>query len=267
MRNIWTIARKELRTYFDHPTAYILLVVFLVVNFFFFFRSIYLIGTASLRPMFDLLPWILLFFIPAVTMGALAEERRHGTLEVTLSHPIHELQFLLGKYVGACGTLLIPLMVGVVLNLLVIVVAGGIAGTVSLQTGHWLRIGLLTFMSILYISLFVLLGLLVSTSARWSSSSLLILLSFWVALVIVLPNLAGIVADHTSKVESEYQLSRRQRQVLELVFYHDLSVRQAAGVLGVGLGTARVHYERGKKALSEALREEDGHGPRDGSST
>jgi ABC-2 type transport system permease protein len=117
MRNIWTIARKELRTYFDHPTAYILLVVFLVFNFFFFFRGVFLIATASLRPMFDLLPWILLFFIPAVTMGALAEERRRGTLEVTLSHPIHEPHFLLGKYVGnllflyiaLAGTLLLPL--------------------------------------------------------------------------------------------------------------------------------------------------------------
>lgn len=117
MRNIWTIARKELRTYFDHPTAYILLVVFLVTNLFFFFRSIFLIATASLRPMFDLLPWILLFFIPAVTMGALAEERRRGTLEVTLSHPIHEPHFLLGKYFGnllflyiaLAGTLLLPL--------------------------------------------------------------------------------------------------------------------------------------------------------------
>ncbi|HSG81457.1 MAG TPA: Gldg family protein [Gemmatimonadota bacterium] len=117
MRNIWTIARKELRGYFDHPTAYILLVVFLAVNAFFFFRSAFLISEASLRPMFDMLPWILLFFVPAVTMGALAEERRHGTLEVVLSHPVSEAQLLLGKYVGnllflliAIGsTLLIPL--------------------------------------------------------------------------------------------------------------------------------------------------------------
>jgi ABC-2 type transport system permease protein len=100
MRNVWTIARKELRSYFDHPTAYILLVVFLGINFFFYFRSAFLIGEASLRPMFDLLPWILLFFVPAVTMGTLAEEYRHGTLEVTLSHPISDLEFTLGKYTG-----------------------------------------------------------------------------------------------------------------------------------------------------------------------
>jgi ABC-2 type transport system permease protein len=117
MRNIWTIARKELRGYFDHPTAYILLVVFLGINLFFYFRSAFLIQQASLRPLFELLPWILLFFVPAVTMGALAEEKRHGTLEVVLSHPIQEYELLIGKYVGnvlfvaiaLAGTLLVPL--------------------------------------------------------------------------------------------------------------------------------------------------------------
>ncbi len=118
MRNILTIARKELRGYFDHPTAYILLVVFLAINFFFYFRGAFLVNEASLRPMFSLLPWIFLFFIPAVTMGALAEERRHGTLEVTLSQPIAEYEFLLGKFVGnwsfvaiaLAATLFVPLL-------------------------------------------------------------------------------------------------------------------------------------------------------------
>jgi ABC-2 type transport system permease protein len=109
MRNIWTVARKELRGYFDHPTAYILLVVFVAINAFFFFRSAFLISEASLRPMFDLLPWVLLFFVPAVTMGALAEEQRHGTLEVMLSHPLSEAQLLVGKYVGNLLFLLIAL--------------------------------------------------------------------------------------------------------------------------------------------------------------
>ncbi|MEE8137453.1 MAG: RNA polymerase sigma factor [Thermoanaerobaculia bacterium] len=48
-------------------------------------------------------------------------------------------------------------------------------------------------------------------------------------------------------------LSRRQRQVLELVFYHDLTVREAAEVLGLSIGTVRVHYDRGKKELLRRL--------------
>ena len=60
-------------------------------------------------------------------------------------------------------------------------------------------------------------------------------------------------------------LSKRQRQMLELVFYHDLTVREAAEVLGLRLGTARTHYQRGKTRLREELqrvqiRREEPHG-------
>jgi ABC-type transport system involved in multi-copper enzyme maturation permease subunit len=150
------------------------------------------------------------------TFDAICWEREHGTLTLMCANSISRSSVLLGKYLGTCGTLLIPLIVGVILNLLIILIMGGVTGVVSLQTEHWLRIGLLILASILYISLFILLGLLVSSVAQRSSSSLLILLSFWVALVIVLPNLAGILAEQTSKTESEYQLSRRQRQIWNL---------------------------------------------------
>src|SRR6059036_505043 len=100
MNAIVTIARRELRALFDHPTAYILLVVFTGVNGFLFFREVDMYGVASLRPMLDLLPWLLLVLAPAVTMRALAEDRRSGTLEVVLAQPISELELLLGKYAG-----------------------------------------------------------------------------------------------------------------------------------------------------------------------
>lgn len=100
MSRIWTIARRELKALFDHPTGYVLLVVFLAINAFLFFRQAYLQGSASLRPMLDLLPWVLLFFVPAVTMRALAEDTRSGQLEVLLAQPITELELLLGKYLG-----------------------------------------------------------------------------------------------------------------------------------------------------------------------
>ena len=106
---IWNVARRELASYFDHATAYILLVVFLGLAFFFFFRDAYLIGEASLRPMMGLLPWFLLFFVPAVCMRTLAEERQAGTLELVLSQPISVVEFLLGKFLGVYLFLLITL--------------------------------------------------------------------------------------------------------------------------------------------------------------
>ena len=54
-------------------------------------------------------------------------------------------------------------------------------------------------------------------------------------------------------IEGLHQLARRQREVLELVFYHDMTVEEAATAMGVSLGSARVHYDRGKKQLLARL--------------
>ena len=98
---IWTVARRELKALFDLPTGYVLLVIFLAINGFLFFRNAYLSSSASLRPMLDHLPWLFLFFVPAVTMRSLAEDIRGGQIEVVLAQPLTELELLLGKYLGA----------------------------------------------------------------------------------------------------------------------------------------------------------------------
>ena len=59
------------------------------------------------------------------------------------------------------------------------------------------------------------------------------------------------------------ELPQRQREVLQLVFYHELSVAEAAAVLGIAVGSARQHYERGKKRLRERLQEVTAHGRRE----
>src|SRR5918998_540453 len=98
---IWTVARRELKALFDLPTGYVLLVAFLAINAFLFFRQAYLTQVASLRPMLDVLPWLFLFFVPAVTMRSLAEDIRGGQIEVVLAQPLTELELLLGKYLGS----------------------------------------------------------------------------------------------------------------------------------------------------------------------
>jgi ABC-2 type transport system permease protein len=99
-RSTWTVAKGELRGYFDHPTAYLLAVAFLGLSLFLTFRTMYASGAASLRPFFDLLPVLFAVFIPATTMRSLAEERRSGTLEWLASNPMQETEVVLGKFLG-----------------------------------------------------------------------------------------------------------------------------------------------------------------------
>ncbi len=143
MSRVWTVGRRELTALFDAPTGYILLIVFLAVNNFLFFRQAFLIGVASLRPMLDLLPWILLFLVPAVTMRSLADEVRSGTIEVVLAQPITELELVLGKYLGVllflwCGlalTLGLPLGFALGAHLPIGVIAAQYVGALLLVAG------------------------------------------------------------------------------------------------------------------------------------
>jgi ABC-2 type transport system permease protein len=109
MNRIWTIARREVKALFDQPTGYVLLVVFIGINAFLFFRNAFLTGSATLRPMLDLIPWVFLFFVPAVAMRSLAEDNRAGLLEIVLSQPISEAELVLGKYLGVLLALLFAL--------------------------------------------------------------------------------------------------------------------------------------------------------------
>ncbi len=63
----------------------------------------------------------------------------------------------------------------------------------------------------------------------------------------------GIEDESAELIAALNALSPRQREVLELVFYHDLTIEQAAELMGVNLGTARTHYERGKQRLRQLL--------------
>jgi len=104
MKHVWIIAVKELRSFFDSLTAYILLVVFLGLSGFFtwlFGSDIFFIGQATLQPFFSIAYWTLFFFIPALTMRMIAEEKRSGTIELMLTKPISDWEFILGKFLAA----------------------------------------------------------------------------------------------------------------------------------------------------------------------
>ena len=113
MKPIWTIAKRELKSFFDSLVAYILLVVFLGVSGFFtwlFGSDVFFVGQATMQPFFSIAYFTLFFFIPALTMRMLAEEKRSGTLELLLTKPITDWSVVLGKFLAALLLICIALL-------------------------------------------------------------------------------------------------------------------------------------------------------------
>jgi ABC-2 type transport system permease protein len=113
MKPIWSIAKRELKTFFDSLVAYILLVVFLGVSGFFtwlFGSDVFFVGQATLQPFFSIAYFTLFFFIPALTMRMLAEEKRSGTIELLLTKPITDWNVVLGKFLAALILICIALL-------------------------------------------------------------------------------------------------------------------------------------------------------------
>jgi len=108
--NIGTIFRREIRSYFNSPVAYVVIVVFLAIIGWFFTSSLFLMNVASLRTMFELVPWVFLFFVPAITMRLLAEEKKSGTLELLTTKPVHDAEIVIGKFLAAWALLAAALL-------------------------------------------------------------------------------------------------------------------------------------------------------------
>jgi ABC-2 type transport system permease protein len=99
--NIKHIFLKELRSYFNSPVAYIVIVVFLVILGWFFTSGIFIANISSLRTIFETTPFLLLFFAPAITMRLISEEKKSGTLELLLTKPVKEYEIITGKFLAA----------------------------------------------------------------------------------------------------------------------------------------------------------------------
>ena len=103
MRSIWIITKRELQSFFDSLIAYIMLVLFLGFSGFFtwlYGSDVFLVGQASLQSFFGIAFWTLFFFIPAITMRMLAEEKKAGTIELLLTKAVTDRQVVLGKFLA-----------------------------------------------------------------------------------------------------------------------------------------------------------------------
>src|SRR5439155_14435406 len=103
MNGVLAVTKRELKTFFASPIAYIVLGGFLLLAGWLYFSTLFLAGQASLRGFFSIAPVLFVFLVPAITMRSIAEERKSGTLELLLTMPLENWQLVAGKFVAALG--------------------------------------------------------------------------------------------------------------------------------------------------------------------
>jgi ABC-2 type transport system permease protein len=112
MRQIWIIGKRELQSFFDSLTAYIMLIAFLGFSGLFtwlYGSDIFFVKQASLQAFFGVSYWTLFFFIPALTMRQFAEENKTGTIELLLTRPVSDWQVIFGKMLATLLLIMIAL--------------------------------------------------------------------------------------------------------------------------------------------------------------
>ncbi len=147
----------------------------------------------STNPLLNLFSSIDIVFIFEVVLSlmslifaydALAGERERGTLRLVLTHPVSRAKILLAKYVSAMLCLLVPLLI----SLLLVVILLTTSTIVSLKVDDFLRIGGIVLSSIAYLSVFYLIGMLISAVIRRTGTALMLAMFVWGFWVLVYPN-------------------------------------------------------------------------------
>jgi ABC-2 type transport system permease protein len=128
MRNIWTVYKKELNSYFVSPIAYILLLMFALIFGFFFWNAVGMfvfygiesqmrgqvfpmnVNEQVIRPLLSNISVVGLFFIPMITMRLFAEEKRNGTIELLATSPVRDSEVIVGKWLAAVSLYAIMLL-------------------------------------------------------------------------------------------------------------------------------------------------------------
>ena len=199
------------------------------------------------------------------TFDSISYEREQGTLRLMFANSIPRHTVLIGKFLGALISINIPFTLAILLNLLVI----STSNDVHLNAEAWGRLGFIFFITLLYVCLFLALGLLVSARVQRSAISLVILLLAWVTFVVFMPSTLVSIAGRFSPPTSALGFSERSAQVEEELAneYYTLrydpdknltriQILQVAGeyVTKDAAAQERLHEERLKQRISQVRR-------------
>ena len=159
------------------------------------------------------------FFVILFTFDAIAGERAKGTLSLMMSNQISRGQMLLAKYLGTFFTLMVPLAIGILMNLLIIYLSGNIpfdSGSPLPSNGWGPRLRILGMVGLftLHISIFIFLGLFFSSRVANAITSLVWLLLTWVCLAFIFPSLLGLFVGTLDPIPSIEIVSSRKRAQL-----------------------------------------------------
>ena len=175
-------------------------------------------GFFDYNPLPILFPPLDFLFIVTIIMSllailfshdAIAGERQSGTLRLVISNSISRTTVLFGKLVGGAASLLIPFILALLVGVLYI----SINPAIQWEGSAWAELALLTTASITFITLFYLLGLMVSTFSRYSSTSILNCLFLWILLILVIPNVCPYISAQLCRIPSIKETERQNREI------------------------------------------------------
>jgi len=172
----FAVFKREFKSYFQSPVAYVFLIAFLLLIEFFTFSVFHLYerNVADLKIFFALHPWVFLLLVPVATMGLWAEERRSGTVELLLTMPVTLLDTILGKFFAAW--LFIAIAIGLTFPIVITIAYLGNPDMGVVFCGY---LG-----SILLAGVYVSVGMLTSSITR--SQVISFILSLFICLLMVL---------------------------------------------------------------------------------
>lgn len=162
-------------------------------------------------------------------------EKENGTLRLMLAGPIPRHEVLLGKYIALMSMVGVPLLLGILVNLIMVT----LSRNVTFGEREWAKILIIIVLSLLYLSVFVLLGMFISSRTGRSVSSMVILLFLWVGLVILVPSSGRVVAKTLRKVPTQAEIHRRTTELAEQ-WFEDLMM----GKYGENAGNAGPDIEQ-----------------------
>lgn len=156
---------------------------------------------------------VLSFAAILFTFDAISGERARGTLRLMLANSVPRHVVLGGKFLGALISIGLPFLMAVLVNLFLLYTSGSI----QLAASDWARLGGIVLIGFVYIAIFITLGLLVSSRARQSPSSLMVLTLIWVVWVILIPNTVGLVVRSLKPAMTSDEFRQRREELYQQV--------------------------------------------------